>query len=154
MWAGPSVAMAPIHALAPTLDLALVPFPGASVATTRPEVSYTDSIGVNAASPNKAAAIEFVNFIARQGQSHLYASFLSALSIHDANVANVPAAVTAFSPVPAGEEDRLLSEAAGWGSAAVYSALGAGATGLFTGQVSSINTVLQSMDTAWGPTSG
>ena len=153
MWAGPSVAMAPIHALAPTLDLALTPFPGATEATTHPEVSYTDSLGVNAASPNKAAAIEFVNFIARQGQSHLYASFLSALSIHDANVANVPTAVTAFSPFLKAKKTVFYPNA-GWGSAAVYSALGAGATGLFTGQVSSINTVLQSMDTAWGPTSG
>jgi len=147
MWPGPSVAFAPIRAVAPNLNLASTPFPSATVKGTQAMAGYTDSLGVNAASPNKAAAIKFLTFIAREGQSRIYTKFNSAISLHDANVANIPPVVKGFTPFLKTNKYALYPNSS-WPNPDVYAALGSGITGLMTGQTS-VDSILTALDAAW-----
>jgi len=148
----PSVAMGTVRGVVPNANLAVFPFPGRTVADTRAMIGYTDSLAVNAASSNKAAAIKFVNFIAREGQSRIYTNYAKSLSLHDANVGKLPAEVKTFGPFIKSKK-WVLYPNSGWRNADVFSALAAATTGLITGQVSSIDAGLQGVDTAWAKSS-
>jgi len=147
MQLGPSLVIGQAKAINPNVDLAQFPFPGQTAKDTRAMAGYTDSVAVNAASSHKAEAIKFVDFIAREGQSRIYTNVSAAVSLHDANVGKLPATARLFTPYFKAKK-VVPNPNTLWINADVYTALGAGVTGLLTGQ-STVDGVLQAMDAAW-----
>jgi len=121
---------------------------GTSAAQTRATVGWTDSLGVNAKSPNLQMALKYIDFLAREGQSRLIPKANDAVSFTDFNKGIVPSIlkpITAQLKSPKRHVDLANTL---WPNGDVYTALGQGMTGLLTGQ-KTIDQVLQDMDAAW-----
>lgn len=121
---------------------------GDTAAQTRATVGWTDSLGVNAKSPNLQWALKYIDFLARQGQSRLIPKANDAVSFTDFNQGKVP---DILKPITAQLKDpKRHTDLANtlWPNGDIYTALGQGMTGLLTGQ-KTIDQVLQDMDAAW-----
>jgi raffinose/stachyose/melibiose transport system substrate-binding protein len=146
MLPGPSAAFATIQQLGPDSTFKMVPFPGNTI-KAKAMVTYSDALSVSATAPDKAAALTFVNFMARQGQSRLLARLLGAVSIHDANVGNLPDTMTAFAPYfKSNNTIARLSD--GWPGAAPLTALNTATSAVLSGQSSPAD-ALKAIDDAW-----
>jgi raffinose/stachyose/melibiose transport system substrate-binding protein len=148
MWTGPSVAMAQAAAVNPSVNLAQFPFPGATAAATRAMAAFVDGASVNATSKNLVQAKRFVSFIAREGQSRLYAKATTSIALHDANVLNVPPKVKTFVPFLKSKK-FVANPYLEWINADAYVAFANGITGLFSGQTTNIDDALRRIDDAW-----
>lgn len=146
MFPAPSAAFATIQHISPGTSFKMIPFPG-NTSKAPALVSYSDAISVSAKAPDKAAALTFVNFIAREGQSRLLAKLLGGVSIHDANVGNLPETMTAFTPYFKSKTTvARLSD--GWPGAAPLTALNTATSAVLSGQQSPTD-ALKSIDAAW-----
>jgi raffinose/stachyose/melibiose transport system substrate-binding protein len=146
MFPAPSAAFATIQQISPGTTFKMIPFPG-NTSKAPALVTYSDAISVSATASDKTAALTFVNFLAREGQSRLLAKLLGAVSIHDANVGNLPDTMTAFAPYfKAKTTVARLSD--GWPGAAPLTALNTATSAVLSGQ-SSPTEALKSIDAAW-----
>lgn len=132
---------------APNMNIGVTPFPGETLARTRAVGIAANTIGVNSASRNKNAALTFVDFIAREGQSQLAARTLSQISPLDVKRGNLPApfAENYSQLYKAGRV--VISPHTGW-SAEVFLKFNTEGQGLFTGQ-RTITQVLAALDATW-----
>jgi raffinose/stachyose/melibiose transport system substrate-binding protein len=148
MQGGPASVTQAVRQITPSADMGIFPFPGSTAAATRPIMEFIDGVAVNAASPNRAAALKFVDFLAREGQSRLYATVASSISLTDFNNGKVPAAASAFRPFVLSKKTYGQFQVR-WPNPNVFIQLGTTAQGLLTGQ-KTVDDVLRAADAAWG----
>jgi raffinose/stachyose/melibiose transport system substrate-binding protein len=147
MYTGPASGMGGIQAIDPTLQLAMFPLPGDRTTQTRLMAGYYDSVSVNAQSHNIAAAEELVDFMARQGQSELFAKVAGGISLHDAHVGAFPEQFSLLAPLfKAGKAVPRAQDS--WPDANMVTALDSAMIGSITGQLS-VDQGLAAMDTTW-----
>jgi len=94
----PSAALSTYKNLAPNDQFAVVPFPGDRPSDTRGMMGYNFGLAVSANTPNKAAALAFINFAGREGQSKLQAKINGSASLHQVNTGQLPEALAAYAP--------------------------------------------------------
>ena len=94
----PSAAISSYKALVPADDFAEFPFPGDKASDTRGMMGYNFGLAVSATTKNKAAALAFIDFAGREGQSNLQAKINGAASLHQVNTGQVPTALAAYVP--------------------------------------------------------
>jgi raffinose/stachyose/melibiose transport system substrate-binding protein len=134
----------------PQFSFSYHPFPGgAAPGQTTTYLAASNSVSINAhSSPaNQAAAQEFVDFAARPKQNALFTRLVGGVGQYQFLHGQVPAFMTAYAPVFKNHA-YVINPAQTWWNANVFLALGQDGIGLVTGQ-SSIDDVLNAMDTAW-----
>jgi raffinose/stachyose/melibiose transport system substrate-binding protein len=147
MGAGPASVITTAQAINKDANLGLFPFPGATPKSTRATFAYSDALLVNKSSSVLATAKKFVTFIAREGQSRLYAKAVNAISLHDANTGtHIPPAITPFVPYAKAKQTAPLANLDWVG--ATYPTFATDVTGLLTGQ-KTIDQILADADAAW-----
>ena len=149
MFVGPVDALGAIAPLAHGSTFAAFPLPGATPASTRAMITYSDALAVSSSSSNKAAAIKFVNFVASAEEASLLAKMTGTVSLSEAQSGSLPAPLSAFAPFY--KANRVVSYAPdGWTSGGPLNiALLPGTAGLLTGQQTPAS-VLKTMDQQWG----
>lgn len=101
---GPSAAIARYQPLTPDQTWASFPFPGDKATDRRAAVGYNFSLSVSAATKNKEAALAFVDFLGREGQSRLMAKLFASVSLTDAKSGKIPSALTDYAPLIKGDK--------------------------------------------------
>jgi raffinose/stachyose/melibiose transport system substrate-binding protein len=147
MFPAPSAAFATIQSISPGTSFKMLPFPG-NTTKAKALVIYSDALAVSATAPDKASALTFVSFLAREGQSRLLAKLLGGVSVHDANVGNLPDTVTAFGPYFK-SKNTVARLSDGWPGPAPLQALNTATSSVLAGQMSG-DDALKSVDAAWG----
>jgi raffinose/stachyose/melibiose transport system substrate-binding protein len=148
MQIAPSQGISTLKAARPDVEWVSVPFPGDTAAQTRGMLGYNFSLGVSASTPNKPAALAFIDFAGRQGQSRLIATISGSISLHDVNVGNIPPALAAYKPlIKAGK--IVQRPATYWPTSSTVNALNTGMASVMTGQ-KSIQDMLAGVDASWG----
>jgi raffinose/stachyose/melibiose transport system substrate-binding protein len=148
MWTGPSIAIGQASSLSSKLNLAQAPFPGLTVAGTRAMVGYVDGAAVNNASKNLTEAKKFVSFLAREGQSRLYAKVTTSVSLHDVNVVNLPVKLKEFGPYLKAKK-TVSNPYLEWINAESYVTFANAITGILSGQVTNLVDALSRIDASW-----
>ena len=146
MLPAPSAAFATIQQLSPASTFKMLPFPGNTV-KAKALVTYSDALSVSATASDRASSLTLVNFLAREGQSRLLAKLLGAVSIHDANVGNLPDTMKAFTPYFK-NKNTIARLSDGWPGAAVLTALNTATSSVLSHQSSPAD-ALKSIDDAW-----
>jgi raffinose/stachyose/melibiose transport system substrate-binding protein len=139
-----------IEAAGPAFSVSQRPFPGGEdPARTVALLNTGPGFGVNAhSSPaNQAAAVEFVNFIARPEQDALYVKVGGGLSQSQLLEDRVPNYLSSFAPLIK-EHDYAINPEQFWWNTDVGNALMTYSQGLLTGQ-ETVDDVLNAMDAAW-----
>jgi raffinose/stachyose/melibiose transport system substrate-binding protein len=148
MQIAPSQGISTLKAARPDVDWVSIPFPGDTAAKTRGMIGYNFSLGVSASTQNKAAALAFIDFAGREGQSRLIASISGSISLHDVNVGNIPPALAAYKPlIKAGK--IVARPASYWPTPSTVNTLNTGMAAVLTGQ-KSIQDMLAGVDDSWG----
>jgi raffinose/stachyose/melibiose transport system substrate-binding protein len=148
MQIAPSQGISTLRNARPDEEWVSIPFPGDTAAQTRGMLGYNFSLGVSSATPNKAAALAFIDFAGREGQSRLIASISGSVSLHDVNVGKLPPALAAYKPLF--KADRIVGRpTAIWPTPGPGNALNSGMDAVLTGQ-KSIQDMLAGADAAWG----
>jgi raffinose/stachyose/melibiose transport system substrate-binding protein len=148
MMGAPAGVIPSILAVNPNAKIGVFPFPGATKAQTRALVGLTDGLAVNAASPNKAEAIKFLTFVAREGQSRIWPTVARGTSIVDGIKGKVPAEAALFAPYLKANKTVVFPNLE-WPNGDIYITLGALGQGLLTGQTT-VDEVLRGLDQKWG----
>jgi raffinose/stachyose/melibiose transport system substrate-binding protein len=150
MLSGPGAAITSVQKVAPSVKLAMFPFPGDTADATRVTMAYSDGLAVNNASKKKDAALKFVDFMSQPTQAAAYAKAAGALTLADAATGKVPATIDAYASYL--KDGRVVAlPNLTWPSGDIYQTFGQGITGLLTGQ-SQPNSVLTQMDANWDKT--
>lgn len=132
----------------PNLQYVMYPFPsGTSSKTKEAEVNPDFSLSINAKSTNRAAALTFINFLARPGQDALYAKLLGVVTQVSYKENVLPPILAGFKKA-ALKGQVVVGPISGWWNSSVLGALLTDASGIPTGQISP-DAVLAAMDTAW-----
>lgn len=148
MQIAPSQGISTLKNARPDVTWASVPFPGDTPAQTRGMLGYNFSLGISSTTRNKAAALAFIDFAGREGQSRLIASISGSISLHDVNVGNIPAALSGYMPLF--KADKIVGRpAAIWPTPSPGNTLNTGMDAVLTGQ-KSIPDMLAGVDAAWG----
>lgn len=133
----------------PEVNFKIQPFPAADGDKPYILASSNYTISINAASKNKEAAADFVEWLATKDAQELYYEKSGLLPISEYK--SLDLADTIYSPIV-----DLLSDGSYttlpnnvWPNPSVYEALQVGVQGLLTGQ-KTIDQVLSDMDAAWG----
>lgn len=133
----------------PEADFKVQPFPAAAGGDPYIVASSNYTISINAASENKDAAADFVEWLATPEAQEIYYEASGELPI--SSYQDMDLSDTIYSPVvdllAAGSYTPLPNNI--WPNPGVYEALQVGVQGLLTGQ-KTIDQVLQDMDAAWG----
>jgi raffinose/stachyose/melibiose transport system substrate-binding protein len=124
--------------------------PGRSVVQLEPNAA--PAVNAHSSPQNQAAAVLFVDFIARPEQNALHAKLGGGITQDQFLKGQLPTYLAGYAPVLA-DHDYAITPELGWWNAAVTFALNTDAVGLITGQTT-IDDVLNAMDAAWklGPT--
>jgi raffinose/stachyose/melibiose transport system substrate-binding protein len=148
-WVLPSSIIGLMKGINRNIQINFYPLPGDTAAATRVNASPTDAIAVYSRTRNRAAALNFVDFWARESQSRFYASLTGAISLHQA------ATGQKLRPELNGISALLKTKTKvhplinlDWKNPEVFSLLGQGVQGLLTGQ-RTIDQILRAMDGAW-----
>jgi raffinose/stachyose/melibiose transport system substrate-binding protein len=138
-----------IDGLEAQFKYSFAPFPGGTsptAMTTYLHLSSGLSINAHSSPQNQAAALMFINFIARPKQNALYTQVTGGLTGYQWLKGQLPPFMSAFAPVLANNR-YIVDPAATWtGSVGLVETNGG--TGLLTGQ-STVDGVLTGMDAAW-----
>jgi raffinose/stachyose/melibiose transport system substrate-binding protein len=94
----PSAALSTYNRIVPNTNFIVVPFPGDRASQTRGMMGYNFGLAVSAQSKNKAAALAFIDFAGREGQSRLQAQINGSASLVQVNTGKLPAALAAYAP--------------------------------------------------------
>jgi raffinose/stachyose/melibiose transport system substrate-binding protein len=95
----PSAALSTYKNLTPGDQFQVVPVPGDTAAQTRGMMGYQFGLGVSSSTPNKTAALAFIDFAGREGQARLQAKINGSVSLHDVNVGKLPPELAAYGPL-------------------------------------------------------
>jgi raffinose/stachyose/melibiose transport system substrate-binding protein len=134
----------------PQFTVSFHPFPGGTKPNgTRTFINLSPALSVNAhaSAANRAAAHEFVDFVARPAQDAVYAATKGSLTQYQFLKDEVPASMSTFAPVLAGKA-YVINPAQTWWNPSVNNVLEQDCIGLISGQ-ESIDDVLNAMDAAW-----
>jgi raffinose/stachyose/melibiose transport system substrate-binding protein len=138
-----------IDVLQPQFGYSFAPFPGGTSpgqATTLLHTSSGLSINAHSTAQAQAAALAFINFIARPKQNALYTQVTGGVTSYQFLKGQIPSFMSGFAPVFA--QGRYVPDpSASWSNANVVTPL-TQAIGLITGQAS-IDDILNAMDAAW-----
>jgi raffinose/stachyose/melibiose transport system substrate-binding protein len=137
-----------IDALDPQFSYSFVPFPSGTSANqtaTFLHISSGLSINSHASAQNQAAALTFINFVARPKQDALYTQITGGATAYQFQKDQLPSFMSAFSPVVA--NNRYIVDPAGVWTGTLGLAASQSGVGLLTGQLT-IDGVLSSMDAA------
>jgi raffinose/stachyose/melibiose transport system substrate-binding protein len=131
----------------PTLNVAMFPLPGESPNSTRVLINPAVNLTVNAASPVKEQALQFVDFVQRSWQSVAVANAENSIASIDVVKAFTPDRWSLFKPFIAAHQVTVapLSWANNANGVAVFRA---GLTSLLAG-TKSVDQVLAEVDAAW-----
>lgn len=141
----------PAISAAAHLDLATYPSFGSSGSPTALG-NFGNAVSLNPHAKNKAAALQFLSFLASGQGEHIFAAGDGNPSYKQIQQGKIPTRLglsgIAGSLKKQAAAGHLTWPPANWPNQAVYNALGTGATGLMTGQTS-VSAVLKAMDAAW-----
>lgn len=144
---GTSVVAANIAAANPSVNFGLFPLPAATGKSLRVVVNPLRALAVNAASPVKQQAIQFVDFAGRAWQSVALATANSSISALDASKAIVPSYLSLYAP--AFKTHRVYIAPSAWANNTNGPAiLRADVMALLAG-TKTIDQVLTDTDAAW-----
>jgi raffinose/stachyose/melibiose transport system substrate-binding protein len=136
-----------IQQVNPALNIGFFPLPGQNIKSTWALINPLVNLTVNAASPVKAQALQFLDFIGRSWQSVTFSNDENAISSLDAAKGVVPAKLGLFGPII--KEHRLAISPLNWANnpngAAVFRT---GIIALLAG-TKTIDQVLAEVDVAW-----
>jgi raffinose/stachyose/melibiose transport system substrate-binding protein len=131
---------------APSQDFGAAVLPAATEAETRAIVSPSNALAINAASPNKDAAVKFLEFLAQPANQDAFAEVSGNLSLSED--AQLPASVGGLGDFVTDPEKNVFAPNLTWPNGGVYEALGTGVQGLLT-DLATPEDVLRAMDEAW-----
>ena len=132
----------------PKVELQHFPFPGADAASTRIPGTSVNAISVMESSPNKEAAMKFVDFLAQENQSKRWAEISGNISSYDAKAGTIDAKYDLLKPLIDKEQTTpYMTSQDGW-STQSFTALQEGGLALYLGK-KSIDQVLSDLDKAW-----
>ena len=137
-----------IDALDPQFRFSFAPFPAGTSADELTLLHISSGLGINAASSaqNQAAALAFINFVARPKQNALYTQITGGMTQYQFLKGELPSFMLGFAPVLA--RSRYIVDPSGdWDPTLVQVEYEYG-IGLLTGQTT-IDGVLDAMDAAW-----
>jgi raffinose/stachyose/melibiose transport system substrate-binding protein len=144
----PSQGISTLAAARPDVDWEAFPFPGDTAAQTRGMLGYNFALSISSSTPNKQAALAFIDFAGREGQSRLIATISGSISLHDVNVGNIPKRLAAYRPlIKAGK--IVGRPAAIWPTPSTVNTFNPAMAAVLTG-AKSINDVLTAVDDNWG----
>jgi len=144
----PSQGISTLAAARPDIDWEAFPFPGDTPAQTRGMLGYNFALSISSTTPNRQAALAFIDFAGREGQSRLIANISGSISLHDVNVGNIPPRLAAYKPLI--KADKIVGRpAAIWPTPSTVNTLNPAMAAVLTG-AKSINDVLTSVDENWG----
>ena len=95
----PSAALSTYKNLTPGDQFEVVPVPGDTPSETRGMMGYQFGLGVSSSTPNKTAALAFIDFAGREGQARLQAKINGSVSLHDVNVGKLPPELAEYAPL-------------------------------------------------------
>lgn len=148
MQLAPSQGISSLKAAKPDVEWASIPFPGDTAKQTRGMLGYNFALSISSTTSNKAAALAFIDFAGREGQSRLIASISGSISLHDVNVGNIPPALAAYKPLI--KSGRIVGRPASiWPTPSTVNTLNTGMSAVLTGQ-KSIQDMLAGVDETWG----
>jgi raffinose/stachyose/melibiose transport system substrate-binding protein len=137
----------------PTVTFSTFAIPAANAANTRLDATTSQTLGVNAHSPNLAAAEKLVAFFAQPAQQHVWNAVEGGIAPVDAiqHPGLLPAAYQPLKPYFTAGKVMMTGQASM--PAGAFVAQQAGAQGLLTGQMT-VGAVISSLDTAWNQAIG
>jgi raffinose/stachyose/melibiose transport system substrate-binding protein len=144
----PSATIARIQPLTRDWKWESFPVPGDQVKQTRAMLGYNFSISVSSTAQDKPAALAFIDFIGREGQSRLLARLFGSASMVQVKSGKLPPALAAYAPlIKAGRTVPRGSDV--WPTASTFNNLAAVMGNFLTGQQSA-SAALRVLDDTWG----
>jgi raffinose/stachyose/melibiose transport system substrate-binding protein len=143
-----------IDALHPQFKYSFAPFPAGSSPdqlSTFLHISSGLSINAHSSAQSQAAAMTFIDFIARPKQDALYAQITGGVTSYQFLRGQLPSFMSAFAPVIA--NDRYIVDPAGKWIGGVGGTYARDSLGLLTGQTT-VDGTLNDMDAAWKANEG
>ncbi len=145
---GPSSAIARYQPLTPQWQWASFPVPGDTRAQTVAMLGYNFSISVSATAKDKPAALAFVDFIGREGQSRLLARLFASASMTQVKRGVLPSVFAPYASLI--KADRTVPRGTDvWPTASTFNGLATVMGNFLTGQQSASN-ALKLLDDTWG----
>jgi raffinose/stachyose/melibiose transport system substrate-binding protein len=132
----------------PDVELQYFPFPGDTAESTFVPGTSVNAISVMDSSPNKEAAMTFVDFLAQEQQSKQWAKLSGNISSYDAQSGTIDAKYDLLKPhIEKQQTTPYLTSQNGWSNGS-FTALQEGMLALYLGK-KTINQVRADLDTAW-----
>ena len=148
----PSGAVVDSKAAAPSQEFGAAVLPAAAAADNRAILSPSNALALNAATPNKDAAVKFLEFMAQPANQDAFAATSGNVSLNSSESGQVADSLSGLGDFLTDADKHVPLPNLGWPNGGVYDALGTGVQGLLTGQATP-DVVLQAMDEAWDQTS-
>jgi raffinose/stachyose/melibiose transport system substrate-binding protein len=143
----PSATIARIAPQTPQWTWASFPVPGDTAKQTRAMLGYNFSMSVSSTVKDKPAALAFIDFIGREGQSRLLARLFGSASMVQIKAGKLPPALAAYAPlIKAGKTVPRGSDV--WPTASTFNNLAAVMGNYLTGQQSAQD-ALKLLDDTW-----
>jgi raffinose/stachyose/melibiose transport system substrate-binding protein len=139
-----------LDAAVPSFSYSFHPFPGGAApgaTATALNLNFSTAVSAPSSAANQAAAQAFVDFLARPEQENLYARIEGGLTQYEFLKQETPSFMSGYASVLANHEYVILPDQTWW-NPSVSATLAQYDVGLLTGQ-SSIDQILNAMDTAW-----
>jgi raffinose/stachyose/melibiose transport system substrate-binding protein len=121
-------------------------FPGDKASATVVSASVNNSLSVSAISKKQTAAKAFLRFAALPSSLELISKASGNIQLNG-DFTKLPAVYAGVAPYLTAKKTYALPNQ-GWGSSAVYAAMGTGIQGLYTGQTTT-EKILAAMDSKW-----
>jgi raffinose/stachyose/melibiose transport system substrate-binding protein len=143
----PSAVIARYQPLTPDWTWASMPVPGDTPAETRASLGYNFSISVSATAEDKPAALAFVDFIGREGQSRLIAKLFGSASLAEVKRGKLPPVLAAYAPLV--KSGKVVSRGPDvWPTPSTFTSLATVMGNFLTGQQSAPQ-ALKLLDDTW-----
>jgi raffinose/stachyose/melibiose transport system substrate-binding protein len=136
-------------AINPNLHIGFYPFPADTAAKTVVSLNAVFPLAVNAASPQKPAAMQFIDFLARPNENALYAKIINSISALQLKVHYVPSYLAPLNTWLKGKNKTRPDAFRTWPTSATNVTLDTELSALLTGQATT-QQVLAAMDDSWG----
>jgi raffinose/stachyose/melibiose transport system substrate-binding protein len=148
-WVLPSSIIQLLKGFNPNTTYNFFPMPGETAANTRMYASPTDAFAMYSKTKQRDAALKFIDFWARDGQSRLYAKLSGAISLHQAATGEkITPELKGLVPLLKQKNRVFPIINLDWKNPEVLETLGKGVQGILTGQKTPTQ-ILQEMDAAW-----
>jgi raffinose/stachyose/melibiose transport system substrate-binding protein len=145
---GTSAAIARYQPLTPGQTWASFPFPGDKPTDRRAAVGYNFSLSVSATTKHREAALAFIDFLGREGQSRLMAKLFASVSLADAKTGRIPAALADYAPLIKAEKTVPRGTDI-WPTPSTFNNLAVVVGNVLTGQQTPAE-ALKTLDDTWG----